>query len=110
SEKLANEFRGERRDLQKFSVSYRIFLNNGALYETGETLRQPELAATLKRIAKHGAAEFYRGQTARMLIEDMRAQGGLLTMDDLAAYQAKARPVLRAKSGGNGPRWGGNAS
>src|SRR5215471_18653510 len=105
SEKLAKEFRGERRDLQKFSVSYRIFLKNGALYETGETLRQPELAATLKRIAKYGAAEFYRGETARMLVEDMRAEGGLLTMDDLAAYQAKARPVLRAKYAVNGHRW-----
>ena len=105
SEKLAKEFRGERRDLQRFSVSYRIFLRNGALYETGETLRQPELAATLKRIAKHGAAEFYRGETARRLVEDMRAQGGLLTMDDLAAYQPKARPALRAKYAVSGHSW-----
>ena len=43
-----------------------------------------ELATTLKRIAKNGAAEFYRGETARMLVSDMAALGGLITLDDLA--------------------------
>src|SRR5215813_4009707 len=105
SEKLAKEFRGERRDLQKFSVSYRIFLKNGALYETGETLRQPELAATLKRIAKQGAAEFYRGETARMLVDDMARLGGLITMKDLANYQPKVREPLRAHYELDGHKW-----
>jgi len=105
SEKLAKEFRGERKDLQKFSVSSRIFLRNGELYKAGETLRQPELAATLKRIAKNGAAEFYRGETARMLVQDMQALGGLITMDDLAQYQPKARQVLRAKYAVDGHNW-----
>jgi len=105
SEKLAQEFRGERKDLQRFSVSNRIFLQNGALYKAGETLRQPELAATLKRIAKHGARDFYQGQTARMLVEDMQAQGGLLTMEDLAAYRPKTRQVLRAKYAIAGHSW-----
>src|SRR5215813_2220258 len=105
SEKLAKEFRGERRDLQRFSVSYRIFLRNGALYETGETLRQPELAATLKRIAKQGAAEFYRGETARMLVDDMARLGGLITMEDLANYQPKVREPLRAHYELDGHKW-----
>src|SRR5438128_8523827 len=97
SAKLAKEFKEERKHLQKFSVSSRILLNHGEMYEPGETLRQPELAATLKRIAKNGAAEFYRGETARMLVRDMAALGGLITMDDLAQYQPKVREVLRAK-------------
>src|SRR5690242_21471716 len=105
SEKLAKEFRGERKDLQKFSISGRIFLRNGELYNAGETLRQPELAATLKRIAKTGAAEFYRGETARMLVQDMQALGGLITLDDLAQYQPKLRPVLRAKYAVDGHNW-----
>src|SRR6266478_964520 len=62
SVKLAKEFKEERKHLQKFSVSSRIFLKNGEMYKPGETLRQRELAATLKRIAKNGAAEFYRGE------------------------------------------------
>src|SRR5215468_6818587 len=84
SEKLAREFTQERKDLQRFSVSSRVFLKNGEMYKPGETLRQPELAATLKRIAKNGAAEFYRGETARVLARDMAALGGLITLDDLA--------------------------
>jgi len=71
----------------------------------GETLRQPELAATLKRIAKNGAAEFYHGETARMLVSDMAALGGLITMDDLAQYQPKVREALRAKYTIDGHSW-----
>jgi len=105
SAKLAKEFKEERKDLQKFSVSSRIFLKNGEMYKPGETLRQPELAATLKRIAKNGASEFYRGETARMLVRDMAALGGLITMDDLAEYQPKVREVLRAKYALDGHNW-----
>ena len=105
SAKLAHEFLEEKRDLQKFSISSSIFLKNGEMYKPGETLRQRELAATLKRIAKNGAAEFYRGETARMVVSDMTALGGLITMDDLARYQPKAREVLRAKYLIDGHNW-----
>jgi gamma-glutamyltranspeptidase/glutathione hydrolase len=105
SAKLAREFQEEKQDLQKFSASNGIFLKNGELYKPGETLRQPELAATLRRIAKNGAAEFYRGETARMLVSDMSALGGLIALDDLAQYQPKVRQVLRAKFSLNGHDW-----
>jgi gamma-glutamyltranspeptidase/glutathione hydrolase len=105
SAKLAREFQEEKQGLQKFSASNRIFLKNGELYKPGETLRQPELAATLRRIAKNGAAEFYRGETARMLVSDMSALGGLIALDDLAQYQPKVRQVLRAKFSLNGHDW-----
>ena len=59
SEKLAHEFVEEKGGLEKFPVSRHIFLNDGKMLKAGDTLRQPELAATLKRIAKNGAAEFY---------------------------------------------------
>src|SRR5580692_3995887 len=71
SEKLARQLEGERRELQQFTISRRIFLNDGKMFHAGDTLRQPELAATLKRIAKNGAAEFYRGETAKMIVDDM---------------------------------------
>ena len=54
SEKLAREFAEERPDLQRFSMSSRIFLNDGKMYPRRRHVRQPELAATLKRIAKNG--------------------------------------------------------
>jgi gamma-glutamyltranspeptidase / glutathione hydrolase len=105
SAKLAREFAEEKKYLQRFSVSSRIFLKNGEIYKTGETLRQPDLAATLQRIVKNGAEEFYRGETARMLVGDMNALGGLITVDDLAQYQAKVREVLRAKYTIDGHEW-----
>jgi len=105
SEKLAREFTDERGDLQKFSISSRIFLSKGKMYRVGDTLRQPELAATLKRIAKNGPGEFYQGETARMLARDMAAMGGLITLDDLAQYQPKIREVLHGSYTSGGQRW-----
>jgi len=105
SEKLVREFTEERKDLQRFSMSSHIFLNDGRMYRVGETFRQPELAATLKRIAKDGAAGFYQGETAHMLAQDMAAFGGLITLDDLAHYQPKIREVLRASYTIGAHRW-----
>jgi gamma-glutamyltranspeptidase/glutathione hydrolase len=105
SAKLAREFREEKKDLQKFSVSSRIFLKDGEMYKPGETLRQVELAATLRRIAKSGAAEFYRGETAHMIVRDMVALGGLISLEDLAQYQPKVREVVRAKYAIDGHTW-----
>ena len=105
SAKLVRELTDERGDLQQFSLSSRIFLHNGRPYREGEILRQPELAATLKRIAKYGPAEFYQGETAKMLAQDMAAMGGLITLEDLAHYQPKIRDVLHASYTEDGHRW-----
>src|ERR1700756_1819831 len=64
SEKLVREFGEERSDLQQFPMRSHIFLNDSKMYRAGDLLCQPLLAATLKRIAKKGSAEFYRGETA----------------------------------------------
>jgi gamma-glutamyltranspeptidase/glutathione hydrolase len=105
SPKLAAEFAEERKDLQRFSVSRRIFLKDGSMYHAGEVLKQPELASTLRRIAKNGGAEFYRGETARLLVQDMAALGGLVTMEDLANYQPKVREPLHAHYELDGHKW-----
>jgi gamma-glutamyltranspeptidase / glutathione hydrolase len=105
SEKLVREFVEERKDLQRFSLSSHIFLNDGKMFKAGDTLRQPELAATLKRITKKGAADFYSGQTAQMLARDMAALGGLITLDDLARYQPKIREVVQASYTLDAHRW-----
>src|SRR6266699_1079515 len=105
SERLAHEFEQERKDLQRFGSSRHIFLNDGKMFQPGDTLRQPELAATLKRIARNGAAEFYSGETAQALVDDMSRLGGLITLDDLATYQPKVREVLRAQYESNGHAW-----
>jgi len=105
SERLARELESQRPDLQRFSISRRIFLKDGHLFRAGDTLRQPELAAALQRIGKLGAADFYRGETARLLTEDMARLGGLITLEDLANYQPKIREVLHAKYDSGGHAW-----
>jgi len=105
TEKLAREFNEERNDLQRFAVSNHIFLNDGKMFRVGDTLKQPELAATLKRIAKNGPEDFYKGETAKMLAQDMAGNGGLITLEDLANYQPKIREVLRANYEVNGQKW-----
>ncbi|WP_460540329.1 gamma-glutamyltransferase [Halomonas garicola] len=74
----------------------KFFKEDGSSYQAGEIFRQPELAATLKRIAEEGASEFYEGETARLLVDEMDKHGGLMTMDDLAGYE----PVIREPSHG----------
>ncbi len=105
TEKLARELEEERPGLQKFSMSSRVFLNDGKRFKAGDTFKQPELAQTLKRIAKKGPADFYLGETAKLLTGDMAAMGGLVTMEDLAHYQPKIREVVRANYAIEGHKW-----
>ena len=81
--------------LARFAESRRIFQRNGRPYEPDEVLVQPELAATLRRIAQHGSRDFYQGETARRLAEDMERHGGLITLADLEGYQAVERQPLQ---------------
>ncbi|MBV8515109.1 MAG: gamma-glutamyltransferase [Acidobacteria bacterium] len=97
SEKLAHEFAEEKKNLEKFQFSRHIFLNDGKMLHAGDTLRQPELAATLKRIARNGAAEFYTGDTAHVMVDDITKNGGLITLEDLANYKPRTRRVLTAQ-------------
>ena len=87
--------------LSPFADSRRIFLRDGKLYREGELLRQPELAATLGRLQKKGPREFYEGETARLIAEDMRQQQGLITIEDLRDYTAKERTPLRGNYRGH---------
>lgn len=93
--RLAELFKSYKETLAKYPESNRIFLRNGKYFEGGETLHQPELAATLGRIKALGAREFYTGQTARLIAADMKANNGLITEADLKNYVAKERTPLR---------------
>ncbi len=62
--------------------------------KTGQVFKQPELANTLKRISTLGAQEFYTGKTAKLLVNKMQQNNGLITLDDLASYQAKWRDPI----------------
>ncbi|MNF51010.1 Gamma-glutamyltranspeptidase precursor [compost metagenome] len=64
------------------------------VYKQNDTIKYPELAETLKRISKNGRNEFYKGKTAKILVEYLKKNGGIITMKDLAKYEAKWRTPL----------------
>ncbi|HEU5185645.1 MAG TPA: gamma-glutamyltransferase [Gemmatimonadaceae bacterium] len=68
-----------------------VFVPNGSPLARGSRLVQPDLANTLRRIAAQGAPGFYEGETARLMVEEMRRGGGIITEEDLRQY----RPVWR---------------
>jgi gamma-glutamyltranspeptidase/glutathione hydrolase len=78
----------------------RVYGRNGERLTAGDTLRQPDLAATLDLIARDGAATLYGGELGRALVEHVRANGGEVTTDDLAGYRViRRRPVRAAYRG-----------
>jgi gamma-glutamyltranspeptidase / glutathione hydrolase len=90
----ARSLRAAAKLLSQFPESNRIFLNGGKFFEAGDTLVQAELAATLERIQRQGASDFYEGETARRLAAEMKKNGGLITLEDLKAYAVVERKPL----------------
>ncbi len=78
-----------------FPSSKKIFTKNGQPFEPFDVLVQKDLAATLKRIARRGASDFYRGETARLIVRDMERNQGMITREDLKNYQVKWREPIR---------------
>src|SRR3990170_1143588 len=77
-----------------------VFLKVGAPYAPGETLRQPELSQTLRRIAEDEREGFYGGETAERIAREMAAAGGLIDKDDLAEQTAVwSEPIKTAYAG-----------
>ena len=87
--KLIEEFGGQT-----------AFFPGGSPVAPGARLRQPLLARTLRRIAERGAAGFYHGETAQAIADEMHRDGGIITTEDLARYQAVWRePVVSTYRG-----------
>ena len=95
SEGLARSLKSVQRTMQQYPASVAQFTKAGVPYEAGDTLKQPELARTLERIAMQGPAGFYQGETALALEKEMLAHGGLITREDLKNYAAKRRVPVR---------------
>ena len=72
------------------------FADYFASAKANENFKQPELAATLKRIRDKGKAGFYQGETAKIIADFMAEHGGIITQADLKAYQAKSRMPIKA--------------
>jgi gamma-glutamyltranspeptidase / glutathione hydrolase len=66
-----------------------------SFYEAGETMKLPDLARTLLAIDINGADGFYKGEVAKKLVDGLQAGGGIITLDDLAHYDAQVRVPVR---------------
>ena len=90
---LAGAIGGSFKD---YPASVTAYSKGGQPYAVGDTVRQPDLARTLGRIRDRGRDGFYTGETARLVADDMRKNGGIMTEEDLARYEAKERAPIRA--------------
>lgn len=82
--------------LRKWESSAKVFYKaDGAFYATGEVFKQPDLADTLQRIAEQGVDGFYKGVTAQLVVDEMQRHDGMMTLDDLTAYEAKVREPVK---------------
>jgi len=95
---VPTESRAPHQDfLTALPATRRIYAHeDGSIHKVGETLKNPDMARTLERIAEHGAEDFFTGGIAAEIAADMRANGALLDADDVA----NSRPVIGA------PIWG----
>jgi gamma-glutamyltranspeptidase/glutathione hydrolase len=87
-----------RRDvIARSPAAAAVFLDDGAVPDEGWILRQPDLAATLEALARHGRAGFYDGPVARRLVEGVRAAGGIWSRRDLRAYRVVERAPITGR-------------
>lgn len=80
---------------EQYPATAEAFSNNGRAYQEGESLVQADLGRTLRRIMLEGRDGFYRGETARLIAEEMSRGGGLITEADLELYQARERATVK---------------
>ncbi|WP_445621287.1 gamma-glutamyltransferase [Kushneria sp. Sum13] len=91
-QRFADGLNDSREQLEKDDGTRRLFYKaDGSAWRAGEVFRQPELAATLTRIAQNGPREFYEGETADHLINTIKAHDGIMTLEDLKGYRAVER-------------------
>src|SRR6185369_14703680 len=86
---FVNDIKGDSGRLSRFPASATLFLANGAPVSLGATWRNPDLAATLRRIAAHGRDGFYTDTTADLIVAEMQRNGGggVISRADLKHYE-----------------------
>jgi len=92
----ARNLNGNKENFEKYNTVRPDFFmkNGGAEWSEGETVKIPELAATLTRIRDNGRDGFYKGETARLIVEEMKRGGGIITLEDLENYEAAWRTPI----------------
>ena len=93
---LAGQFRRHLPRLERHAATRAVFAKpDGAAHAAGDHFVQEDLARALERIREHGHDGFYRGATAELLVAEMERGKGLITLEDLAAYESAWREPIR---------------
>ena len=95
SEYLVSSIANAATDLARFPASAEVFLPGGRVPAVGQRIVRTDYARTLQQIAEEGPQTMYTGALARTIVADMAANGGLITLDDLAAYRVVERAPVR---------------
>lgn len=90
TEAEARNLNSAQRAFRKYNTLLPVFIRESG-WKAGDTLIQKDLAKTLTRIRDKGAREFYEGETARLIVEEMQRGKGIITAKDLREYTAKTR-------------------
>lgn len=98
---LARSLGRAAESLSRYPASREAFLPGGEPPTGGEVFRQPDLMRALARIRSRGPDGFYRGETARLIVREMRRGGGIITAEDLASYTARWREPVRVNYRGH---------
>jgi gamma-glutamyltranspeptidase/glutathione hydrolase len=93
TEKEASSLNGTKKDFIQYSTKPSAFVKE-TKWKVGDTLIQVALANTLARIQKEGAKGFYEGETASLIVEEMKRGGGIISLEDLKKYEAKSRTPI----------------
>ena len=92
---LASIIKDNFETIKKFPACAAVYLKDGLPYEVGDTIKNPDLAKTLKLVAQKGPDAIYKGEIAQKIAEEVQKQGGIMTTDDLASYKIQVRkPVV----------------
>lgn len=90
-----HEMLASREDkLKQWPAAWKVFYPDGRVPPIGFVLKQPDLANTLELITKEGAAGFYTGKFAKQMVDAVRANGGIWSLQDLRNYKIKLRTPL----------------
>jgi gamma-glutamyltranspeptidase/glutathione hydrolase len=90
SRREASSLNSLQKELKQYNTLMPVFVKN-IPWKEGDTLIQRDLANTLKRIKAKGAAGFYEGETAKLIVEEMQRGGGIINYEDLKQYKAISR-------------------
>ena len=92
--RLVNAISEREQDIRRWPASVAKYLPDGKVPVKGQLWRDPDQARTLEMLGEHGFDGFYRGETAKKLVDAVRAAGGNWTAKDLESYQVKERTPI----------------